>query len=174
MILYELLCSHEHRFEAWFRDSAAYDKTAAAGGVECPVCGDSKVRKALMAPAIGRKGRSRIEPESPPAQAHAHAPAQPQVATAGVPALAAKLAAGDGGKALEVARRLSQALGELQKVVQENCDYVGDRFAEEARRIHYGETEARGIYGETSSEEAEALREEGVSFASIPWRRPVS
>lgn len=58
--------------------------------------------------------------------------------------------------------------------MEKHCDYVGKNFAEEARKIHYGETEARGIYGETTPEEAEELREEGVAFASIPWRRPVS
>lgn len=166
MIRYELLCSHEHRFEAWFRDSTAYDKAAAAGGVDCPVCGDTSVRKALMAPAIGRKGASRApEPEAPVPAAPAAAP--------GAPAVAARLGA-DAGKAAEAARKLSEALAELQKSVSESCDYVGDRFAEEARRIHYGETEARGIYGETSPDEAEALRDEGVAFATIPWRRPVS
>lgn len=162
MIRYELLCSHEHRFEAWFRDSAAYDTAAAAGAVECPACGDTSVRKALMAPAIGRKGARSAAIEAP---VPAPAPAAPTIG-AQVP--------GDGGQAVEAARKLAEALGELQKAVQQNCDYVGDQFAEEARRIHYGETETRGIYGETSREEAEALREEGVTFATIPWRRPVS
>ncbi len=161
MILYHLLCSHEHRFESWFRDSAAYDSMAAVGAVECPVCGDTTVRKALMAPAIGRKGATKAAPA-------------PDEAAPQAPGSTAALMAGDHGKAAETVRKLAEALGQLQQAVQENCDYVGDRFAEEARRIHYGETETRGIYGETTREEADALREEGVAFASIPWRRPVS
>jgi hypothetical protein len=60
-------------------------------------------------------------------------------------------------------------LRDLRKAVEENCDYVGDRFAEEARRIHYGETDPRGIYGETTNQEAEELRDEGVTFQRIPW-----
>lgn len=62
-----------------------------------------------------------------------------------------------------------KALRELRAKVEADCDYVGPEFAEEARRIHYGETEARGIYGETTDEEAEALDEEGIDFARIPW-----
>ena len=64
----------------------------------------------------------------------------------------------------EVARRAQ----ELRRKVEESCDYVGERFAEEARRIHYGECKPRDIYGEASASEAEALREEGVSFQSLP------
>jgi hypothetical protein len=74
----------------------------------------------------------------------------------------------------EETRRRFQAevkrkLGELRTAVEKSCDYVGDRFAEEARRIHYGETDPRGIYGETSDAEASALAEEGVAYHRIPW-----
>ncbi len=65
--------------------------------------------------------------------------------------------------------KLRQELTELRAKVESNCDYVGEKFAEEARKIHYGETDPRGIYGETSKDEAEALAEEGVQFARIPW-----
>jgi len=62
-----------------------------------------------------------------------------------------------------------KALVELRRQVEANCDYVGERFPEEARRIHYGETDPRGIYGESSAEEAQALEEEGVKVGRIPW-----
>jgi hypothetical protein len=65
-----------------------------------------------------------------------------------------------------------QALQQLRRHVEKNCDYVGPRFAEEARRIHYGETPPHSIYGESTSEESEALAEEGISFARIPWVPP--
>lgn len=65
--------------------------------------------------------------------------------------------------------KLRKELGELRAKVEANCDYVGEKFAEEARKIHYGETDPRGIYGETSKEEAHALADEGVEFARIPW-----
>ncbi|WP_029009176.1 DUF1178 family protein [Azospirillum halopraeferens] len=132
MILFQLKCTSDHRFEAWFRDGAAYDAQAAAGTIACPVCGDTAVTKAPMAPRIA-KGRTAEE------------------------------------KRAAVAAEVVRQLGELRRTVEENCDYVGDRFAEEARRIHYGETQARGIYGEASGEEVSELREEGVSVAAIPW-----
>ena len=65
-----------------------------------------------------------------------------------------------------------RSLLELRRQVESNCDYVGERFPEEARRIHYGESNPRGIYGETTSEEAEALKEEGVEVQRIPWLPP--
>lgn len=68
-----------------------------------------------------------------------------------------------------VAKEMAGALRKLRHEVEANCDYVGDRFAEEARKIHYDETEPRNIYGETTSDEATALKEEGVEFARIPW-----
>lgn len=143
MILFELKCSHGHRFEGWFRNGAAYEAQAAAQAITCPVCGDSGIDKAPMAPRIA-KGRTE-------------------------PAPAAIPGGGDGtGDKAQQAEILKQ-LRELRRKVEESADYVGGRFAEEARRIHYGETEARAIYGETSSEEAERLRDEGVPVARIPW-----
>ena len=68
-----------------------------------------------------------------------------------------------------MAPQMREMLQELRKQVESNCDYVGDQFAEEARKIHYGETEERGIYGEASDAEAEALQEEGIEVGRIPW-----
>jgi hypothetical protein len=65
--------------------------------------------------------------------------------------------------------QMRAALLELRRQVESNCDYVGPRFAEEARRIHYGETDAHAIYGEATSEESQALSEEGIEFGRIPW-----
>jgi len=64
---------------------------------------------------------------------------------------------------------MHRQLKELRDKVESSCDYVGPQFAEEARKIHYGEVAARGIYGETTPEQAEALKDEGVAFARIPW-----
>lgn len=65
--------------------------------------------------------------------------------------------------------QMRQMLVTLRQQVEQNCDYVGERFAEEARRIHYGEVDPKGIYGEATSEESEALRDEGIEFGQIPW-----
>ena len=78
-----------------------------------------------------------------------------------------------GAKASGLAER-SEAMvmmAKLREQVEKNCDYVGEKFPEEARKIHYGETEKRNIYGEASQEEAEALVEEGIEFQRIPWVR---
>lgn len=68
-----------------------------------------------------------------------------------------------------LAKNMREQLVEVRRQVEENCDYVGDRFAEEARKIHYGEAEARGIFGEANDEEHRELAEEGIEVARIPW-----
>ena len=142
MILYNLCCSADHVFEAWFRNSAAYDEQAAAGEVLCPVCGNASVAKAPMAPRIARGGAGDKEIVPDPA---------PQTYT--------------NTRAAEMRRMLT----ELRRHVEENSDYVGDKFAEEARKIHYGEKEERNIYGEATEDQAEELSEEGVKIGRIPW-----
>jgi hypothetical protein len=164
MILFDLKCSHGHGFEAWFKSGNAYEAQVAAGEIVCPLCGDRGVSKAPMAPRIARfrseKGRSEAPPpEKPPsegARTGSGTPAAPQSTPQS--ALQATLHA-------EVLARL----GEMRRQVEENCDYVGDRFAEEARRIHYGEVDPRGIYGEASDAEAADLTEEGIAFSRMPW-----
>ncbi|MCW2247168.1 hypothetical protein M2352_002759 [Azospirillum fermentarium] len=163
MILYQLKCPSDHRFEAWFRDSATYDAQAAAGLLTCPVCGDARIGKAPMAPRIAKSHRSKSE--TPPSVPERENPG------AGVPAVAAPAppSAPVDERMAAFQREVMRHLGEVRHAVEKSCDYVGDRFAEEARKIHYGETDARGIYGETTREEAEALQEEGVTFHRIPW-----
>ncbi len=152
MILYALRCDNEHEFESWFKDSAAFDRQAKRKLVTCPHCGSSAVEKAIMAPRVAR-GR----------------PQAPDAGSAETPSPAPDAAPGKSVAADPRARELRRQLLELRRQVESNCDYVGPRFAEEARRIHYGESDPRGIYGETSREDAEALAEEGVGFARIPW-----
>ena len=76
---------------------------------------------------------------------------------------------GDDGTRRAALQQAWQQLQDLRRQVESNCEYVGPRFAEEARRIHYGETEKRDIYGEASSDDAKDLRDEGVEFGVIPW-----
>jgi hypothetical protein len=146
MILYNLCCSADHAFEAWFKDSAAYDEQAAAGEVLCPVCGNASVAKAPMAPRIAKGGgESRDRGDQPDPNPG------PQTYT--------------NTQAAEMRRMLT----ELRSHVEENSDYVGEEFAEEARKIHYGETEERNIYGEATEDQAEELTEEGIKVGRIPW-----
>ena len=71
--------------------------------------------------------------------------------------------------AREMPTELREALVKVREHIEKTCEHVGDKFAEEARKIHYGETEKRGIYGQTSEQEAAALAEEGVEFGRLPW-----
>jgi hypothetical protein len=146
MILYNLSCSADHVFEAWFKNSAAYDEQVAAGEVLCPVCGNASVVKAPMAPRIAKGGDR--GGDSDPDQAPDPGP---QTYT--------------NNQAAEMRRMLS----ELRRQVEENSDYVGDNFAEEARKIHYGETDERNIYGEATEDQAEELTDEGIKVGRIPW-----
>ena len=182
MILYNLRCHKDHVFETWFRDSAAYDSQTKAAVVECPVCGSSKVEKAIMAPHVTKsaeRSRSRGEDAGVPAVAPTAVPtAAPASKTpaskapmssapmSGAPVSGATTKA---MREVEQSAKMRRALQELRRQVEESFDYVGPEFAEEARKIHYGETDERPIYGETSDEEAEALEEEGVSVSRIPW-----
>lgn len=136
MILYQLRCSADHNFEAWFKDSATYDRQAKAGGIVCPICADTVVTKAPMAP---RLVKSRRDGEA--------------------------VTAAPEGRDVQI----RDALLELRRQVESNCDYVGDRFAEEARKIHYGETGHRNIYGEATDKQARELTDEGIEVGRIPW-----
>src|ERR1700761_7238040 len=150
MILYEFNCDRQHSFEAWFKDGGTADRQLKRKSIECPVCGSVKVAKALMAPRIGKKGGREIAPiDAPPM-------------TAAAPAAAA-------GKAMMVPAEMRKALLEMRRQVESNCDYVGDKFAAEARKIHEGESEARGIYGEATDDEHRDLIEDGIEVARIPW-----
>jgi hypothetical protein len=161
MIRFHLRCSADHGFESWFASGAAYDRMAAGGLVECPVCGDTAVGKALMAPAVARTPGVKGRAEAAPATRSAPPPTtDPPAAETPLPARAASG---------PMPAQLVALLQRMRAEVEQNCDYVGSDFAEEARRIHDGEAEARGIYGEASDTEAEALREDGIEVARIPW-----
>ncbi len=149
MILYQLRCAKGHEFDSWFRNSETYDRQEKRGLLSCPSCGSAKVEKAIMAPRIGKGAAKR----------HRAAPA-PEATAPEPPTTAVKP---------ELPAAMQAMLSEVRRQVEANCDYVGPQFAEEARKIHYGERDKRGIYGETSDSEAEALRDEGIEFGRIPW-----
>jgi hypothetical protein len=143
MIKYTLICEKRHEFESWFADSVAYDKQAKRGLVTCPNCGSAKVDKAIMAPRLSgtRKGK-KSGVEAPTAAPVAMLSPQEQ--------------------------ELRTKLKELRDHITKNADYVGQKFPEEARKMHYGETEHRSIYGEASLETAKELHEEGIELHAIP------
>ena len=139
MIRYDLECANGHAFDGWFSNSASFDEQAAKGIVECPICGSSDVQKSLMAPGIPAKSNSKTQSQ----QVMQNAPNSP-------------------------AAELTEMVRKLRKHVEENSEYVGPRFAEEARKIHYEESDPRGIYGEASQQEARELSEEGIEVQALP------
>lgn len=161
MIRYALACHEGHDFESWFPSSVSYDAQSARGLVSCPICGSSQVEKRLMAPSLSRKGGlpSASAPEQEAKPAEAHSPAVPPRETP--PASAMTLLS-------EPERAMRAMLRAVREHVTKTADYVGDTFADEARRMHYGETEHRSIYGESNPSEAKALLEEGIEVHPLP------
>ena len=140
MIKFHLICEHEHEFEGWFASNDEFQEQKKRDLLSCPMCDSHKVTKALMAPAVkpSRKGA---------------------IASSGT-----GVAMGGGGIAAETMSKLRA----LRKEIENVAENVGDKFPEEARKIHYGETEARGIYGKASLEDAASLHEEGVNVFPLP------
>jgi hypothetical protein len=135
VIQYALVCEKDHKFDAWFRNAAAYEEQRTRGMVTCPICMTAQVEKALMTPSVSRSGgRDRM----------AVSIGHPQQA------------------------RLREALRALRDKVTSEADYVGEKFAEEARKIHFKEVDPRGIYGEATRDEVAALVEDGVDFMPLP------
>lgn len=132
MIKYALHCGAGHEFEGWFASSADFDDQAARGLVECPLCGDARVAKQIMAPAVA--GARKADPE----------------------------------RAAQMRDMMMEAARQVRAHVEENFDYMGDAFASEVRAIHEGRSEARGIYGEATPKEVQALEKDGVQVAPLP------
>jgi hypothetical protein len=155
MIRYSLVCDQGHTFESWFADSATYDKQARRELLTCPHCGSAKVEKAIMAPrlATSKKGKpeeTAVSNEAPPA------PLAPASTAAPVAMMSPQ------------EREFRAKLKELRDHLVKNADNVGAKFPEEARKMHYGETEHRSIYGVASPEEAAELADEGIEFHPLP------
>lgn len=136
-------------FEVWFGSSADYEDQRARGLLVCPMCGDARVGKALMAPAVAAKGNSRAD-----------RPVEATEQTAPVP-----VSTGDEAKM----RALIDALATAQKKALEGSTWVGRGFAEQARAMHYGEQDRTSIHGEVAPDEAKALFAEGVDVAPLPF-----
>jgi hypothetical protein len=167
MIRYALVCAKGHEFESWFAGSAAFDRQAKRGLVECPICGSAKVAKALMTPRLARSGKSSpagpAGPETAAPQTAAPETAAPEAAAPDASRAAAPVAVISPQE-----QELRTKLRELREHLVKNADNVGQRFPEEARKMHYGEKEHRSIYGTASPDDARALHEEGIAFAPLP------
>jgi hypothetical protein len=138
MIVFDLCCSEGHRFEGWFGSSDDFAAQQARGLVACPSCGSAEVAKAPMAPAVPKKGNQRE--------------ARQPVAGGALPPEAAEML----GK---IARLQAEAL--------KNSTWVGEQFAEQSRKMHYGERDPQAIHGQATPDEARALVEEGITIAPL-------
>ena len=141
MIKYALACEQAHEFESWFPSSEAFEAQRKRGFVTCPFCNSAKVEKQIMAPSVARTDKA---PKAP-------APEAQSVAVLS-----------------DRERELRAALRALREHVMKNAEDVGKGFVEEARKMHYGETEERSIYGEADLAEAKALLEEGIAVLPLP------
>lgn len=163
MIKYRLVCGQAHEFEGWFQTSHAFDAQSKDGLVSCPICDSRDVRRALMAPNLASPKRQKAardamvpmpaKPTPPVASGQKPLPAKPVNDAAALAAYGAVLA----------------ELRQIQRKIQDECRYVGDDFADEVRKIHYGETEPENIYGQSTVEEYEELADEGIDVTPMPW-----
>ena len=144
MIKYALRCDHGHEFESWFANSSAFEKQQKRGLVSCPACGSEKVERAIMAPNVsGVHKKDRVPVSTTPEKAPV-AMLSPQE------------------------KEIRAKLKELREHITKNADNVGAKFPEEARKMHYGESEPRSIYGEATPDDAKSLAEEGIEFHPLP------
>lgn len=143
MKVFNLACEHDHRFEGWFGSAEDYDAQLARGLVECPVCASKDIRKMPTAPRLNLSGASE-RPVEPAAGGREAAAQRPD------------------------AKAMQAMVMKLARSIVENTEDVGERFADEARRIHYREAPERGIRGTASPEQARELAEEGIEVFSFP------
>lgn len=170
MITFDLICRNgDHRFEGWFGSTADYDQQQARGLIQCPICGDHDIRKAVMAPNIGAKSNqiaARQGAQEPSADSAAPKPAaQTERGPAAGGASPAAIAAA------QVPAEFQQLLKKIAKAQQQllaKSEWVGADFADRARDIYYGDAKERPIHGTASVEEAQELAEEGINVAALP------
>ena len=134
MILFDLQCEKNHKFECWFASSANYEEQLKNKMIVCPYCNSTKIKKSLMAPNINTKSISK------------------------------------NNKKAIAQKNLENQIKKFRKYIEKNTDNVGKNFAEEARKIYYGETKSRPIRGESTEKETKELIEEGIPFSKLPWQ----
>ena len=161
MIVYNLACEHLHLFEGWFGSPADFENQRDRGLVECPVCGSNTVERKLHAPRIN------VGAQQSAASVAREANEAKEGMAVTTPAETVPTAT-DSGTEIDFGK-LREAMATFAENVRENTEYVGEKFAEEARAMHYGEKPHKGIRGRADKETAQELREEGITFQSLPF-----
>ncbi len=192
MIVFDLHCESGHRFEGWFRSSSDFLGQSEAGYVACPECGTSRVAKAPMAPAVPVKGNSarsdakKAEAVKDAFEAASQAAAETKKSDASDTGDTAKLSSdliktpdtpavpAKGGQLSNtpMTAEMKSAIAKLAKAQEKalkDSTWVGSKFAEQSREMHYGERDEAPIHGQASLEEAKSLAEEGVPIAPLPF-----
>jgi hypothetical protein len=159
MISYDLICGNGHGFEGWFANSNAYGEQQGKRLIQCPVCDDRHIHKALSPPNVGRKGN---QLPAVVATTQAVEPVAADFSTA-------RHVISNAPHIPEALQPVIEKLAEMQSTLLKESTWVGPQFAEEVRAIHYGEADDRLIHGETSNEEAISLIEEGITIAPLPF-----
>ncbi len=174
MIKYALQCEKGHGFESWFDSGSAYDKLAKRGFVECPHCGSVRIEKQIMSPSVRLSAAQTPVDETQTANSVAASPgaadSAPVAKPAETPAQQVPATATELPLALltEKAQELREMIRSFHAHVEANTEDVGSKFADEARKIHYGETEERAIRGKATPDEADDLHAEGIGFLPMP------
>ena len=176
MIKYQLICENAHSFEGWFQNAEAYDNQFASGAIACPVCETTSVKKALMTPSLAspkmRKTPTRHTPSTNvPANTDQQTGMQPKASPSGAPPFVKspeKPSEKTPEKVVEQMTEMMSELRQLQRKIRSECRDVGNDFAEEARKMHYGEVEPEGIYGHATEEERAELDDEGIDIVELP------
>ncbi len=132
MIIFNLICSEcQFSFEGWFNDTSSFNKQKKNNLISCPSCENTTIKKALVAPNIGKKSNSKIYKNK---------------------------------------KTLASNIKKIKKIVEENFEYVGDSFSEEAKKIKYGESNDRPIYGEATIDQTKELIEEDINVTPLPFQ----
>lgn len=147
MIVFDLSCSGGHRFEGWFASTGDFTAQREGGLLTCPECGSEDIIKAPMAPAVPAKGNRR--PNLPVPQETAKPVSNAEMAPEVVKAM--------------------RALAKAQAKALQDSTWVGDKFAEKSRAMHYGETDTATIHGQATLKEAKDLADEGIAVAPLPF-----
>lgn len=176
MFVLNLACAYDHRFEGWFASSSDFESQRERELISCPSCGNAQIQKLLSAPRLniahlrGGAAAARAEPErsAGTASSQAGASAGPQSAPLPQAGEGAVAAAGPALAPLQQYQEMQRQLMQAVQAVVAGSEDVGERFAEEARRIHYGESERRSIRGQASRADTEALAEEGIAVLKLP------
>lgn len=151
MIVFDLQCGPQgHRFEGWFASTADYDSQQARGLVSCPVCGANEVSKAVMAPNVGRKG-NQVSVSAAKTEVPELSSVHPLANTPLPPEAVAML----------------KAVAAMQTEALKSSTWVGEKFADDARAMHYGEKDVAPIHGRATLQQAQELAEEGIPVAPV-------